>query len=594
MQSRITKTYWSRSSNSAAAYRKLSNYRPDYKEKMQITLFRSLYDKTPYYTTPESVFEIIKTGGKQKALIEKIRLEPDKEKRDELKKKLGVICFSGKFSERKNSALKQYSRLICLDFDKTDLTTKLDLCEDAHCWAVWRSPSGNGYKALIQVSSDDHAGHVKALFKERPNADTSTKDVCRATFTSFDPDIYINPSPTVYDKLVQDVYTDEQKYEKLKKWLENKGEKFVTGNRNTLLAKLSGAMNRFGLDKDFTKNTLIRDYVGNSDFSHREAVNVVESIYTNYQHQFGTKSFSNVITTKDTDSILSTTLEVRDIIYLDEVKEDLIRTFDNGVDKAPTTYFPSLDYIWRPLPGDLNVLIGIGGYGKSCWQMQLDLIKAVKEGDKVVYFSPENYPPEFWYRELIRSYVGKPLEKDDRLRMSRDEYLKGMDFIKEHFYYIYPQVLPTPDYILERFAEMVIKHGCKRVVLDPFNQLNHLMEKRDDIYLAEVLSKFERFAQQLGVYFTVIAHPNRSKKDSNGNYECPDIYDINGGPVWNARATSIVAYHRPFYGTDKSDPSCEIHSKKIKRQMISGIPGISNMTYDRKVGRFFDNNYTPL
>jgi twinkle protein len=118
--------------------------------------------------------------------------------------------------------------------------------------------------------------------------------------------------------------------------------------------------------------------------------------------------------------------------------------------------------------------------------------------------------------------------------MSRKEYELGMDFVKEHFFYVYPPELPTPDYILERFAELVIKHGVKRLKIDPFNQLNHLMQKRDDIYLAECLTKFERFAQQHGVYMTIIAHPNRTQKDDDGNYKSPDVYDINGGPVWNA------------------------------------------------------------
>jgi hypothetical protein len=39
---------------------------------------------------------------------------------------------------------------------------------------------------------------------------------------------------------------------------------------------------------------------------------------------------------------------------------------------------------------------------------------------------------------------------------------------------------------------------------------------------------------------------------------------------------------------------CEISSKKIKRQMISGIPGSVEMVYDRKIGRFFENNFNPL
>jgi hypothetical protein len=120
------------------------------------------------------------------------------------------------------------------------------------------------------------------------------------------------------------------------------------------------------------------------------------------------------------------------------------------------------------------------------------------------------------------------------------------------------------------------------------------MDKRDDIYLGEALTAFESFAQQLQVYMTIICHPNRTSKKSDGNYECPDVYDLNGGPVWNARSTNITMYHRPFYQTNKQDQTCEFHSKKIKKQMLSGIPGVAVLHYDRRTGRFYDNGYNPL
>jgi len=148
--------------------------------------------------------------------------------------------------------------------------------------------------------------------------------------------------------------------------------------------------------------------------------------------------------------------------------------------------------------------------------------------------------------------------------------------------------------LLERFAEIIIKEGVTSVTIDPWNQLLHIMNKRDDIYLAEVLTQFERFAQQHNIDFTIIAHPNRTQKDGEGNYICPDVYDFNGGPVWNARSTNICVYHRPFWGTDKSDSSCEFHSKKIKRQMISGLPGVAPLNYNRNTGRFYDSGHNPL
>jgi hypothetical protein len=561
---------------------------------MKVTIFNTLYDKKPRYTDVSDVFEKIKSSPVLKGHTEKLRELATKDEIDEAKKSLPICLFAGSFSERRNSAIKTYSRLVILDFDKLEDKYGLfsELSKNPNILAVWESPSGTGLKAVVLVSSDDYAGHVKALLHEFPLADKACKDVARATFLSFDPEIFTKEA-IPYTKVIKDAYSDQQKYDNLKKWLENKGEKFVNGNRNNFIAKLAGAMNRFGLSIDFAKDATSKDFCG-GDFSQREGIAVIDRIYNLYPEQFGSASFDNPITPEQEDTYLSTTVEVHDTIYLGDVREDLLRTYDEGIDKAPSTFFPSIDEIFRPQPGDLNVLIGIGNMGKSQWQKQLDLIQAVKIGGKSAWFGPEEYPPHFWYRELIRSHVGKPLEKEDPKRMTRKEYELSMEFIREHFFYVYPPELPTPEYIIERFAELIIKHGVTRITIDPFNQLNHLMQKRDDIYLAECLTKFERFAQQHGVYFTVIAHPNRTQKDEQGNYKAPDIYDINGGPVWNARSTNITCYHRPFYGVDKSDPTCEISSKKIKRQMISGIPGTTVLTYDRRTGRFFDNGYNPL
>ncbi len=561
---------------------------------MKVTIFNTLYDKKPRYTDVNEVFEKIKTSAVLKGHTEKLRELATKDEIDEAKKSLPICLFAGSFSERRNSAIKTYSRLVILDFDKLEDKYGLfsELSKNPNILAVWESPSGTGLKAVVLVSSDDYAGHVKALLHEFPLADKACKDVARATFLSFDPEIFTKEA-TPYTKVIKDAYSDQQKYDNLKKWLENKGEKFVNGNRNNFIAKLAGAMNRFGLSIDFAKDATSKDFCG-GDFSQREGLAVIDRIYNLYPEQFGSASFDNPITPEQEDTYLSATVDAKDIIYLDDVRVDLVKTYDEGLDKAPTTYFPSIDLIYRPLPGDLNVLTGHGNHGKTCLQLQLDLVKAVKEGEKSVYFSPENFPPAYWYRELIRPYIGKPLEKDDPMRMSKKEFEQGMDFVREHFYYIYPPELPTPEYILERFAEAIIKHSIKRVVLDPWNQLNHIMSKRDDIYLAETLSKFERFAQQMGIYFTVIAHPKGTAKQSDGNYSRPDAYDLVGGSVWNSRPTNLFVYHRPFYVTDKSDPTCEITSLRIKRQMISGFPGTSFLSYDRKSGRFFDNNRNPL
>ena len=110
-----------------------------------ITLFRDLKqtDK-PFYLPVEKVLDRIKNGS-SKELCEKIRQYegPDnKAKRNELKKMLPAICFSGKFINRSKQGIVEHSGLICIDFDGfIDEWSMLDyrafLMNDEYSYAVF-------------------------------------------------------------------------------------------------------------------------------------------------------------------------------------------------------------------------------------------------------------------------------------------------------------------------------------------------------------------------------------------------------------------------------------------------------------------------
>jgi hypothetical protein len=333
-----------------------------------VTVFSNLFSRNPKYVNEVDVFKAISTGSKQKDLIKQVRVEVDKTARNELKKQLGVILWSGKFSERRVSGLLEYSHLICLDFDDVDPSEAKEYLKSVpYVYACFESPSGVGCKAIIKVSSRNHEGHFKALSKELDGVDPSGKDVSRACFMSYDPHIYVNPHAEIYTKIVESVYTDQQRYDKLKAWLSNKGEYFVNGNRNTFLAKLSGACNRFGIGYDFTFEAIKRDFLStDADFPVREAEGVLKSIYSNYSDQFDTASFDEAIDEqKFIDEILSVEVQARDIIRVEDVKVDIIRDFEEGTQKGLTTYFPTLDNHFRFLKGEITTLTGLPNMGKA-------------------------------------------------------------------------------------------------------------------------------------------------------------------------------------------------------------------------------------
>jgi hypothetical protein len=68
---------------------------------------------------------------------------------------------------------------------------------------------------------------------------------------------------------------------------------------------------------------------------------------------------------------------------------------------------------------------------------------------------------------------------------------------------------------------------------------------RSDKYLETFLSDCSRFAAQNDLYFMIVAHPVKMTKGGDGNYPCPDVFDIADGAMWNNKMDNILIYHRP-------------------------------------------------
>ena len=83
----------------------------------QITIFQNIREtSTPFFRNLEVVLDRIKDGA-SKDLVKQIRKEKNKTERNEIKKQLPAICFSGTFNKRNDGSIIEHSGYICLDFD---------------------------------------------------------------------------------------------------------------------------------------------------------------------------------------------------------------------------------------------------------------------------------------------------------------------------------------------------------------------------------------------------------------------------------------------------------------------------------------------
>lgn len=578
---------------------------------MICTIFKNIDTKKnkPNYITIDTALKRI-ADGKSKLKVEEIRTTIDKEKRQSLKKDLPAVCFSGKFTqERKDESIIEHSGFIVLDFDNIDnlRDRQTEIISNDFIYACWVSPSGNGLKALIKIAdTEKHREHFAALKDIFPEVDNSGANPSRVCYESYDPEIYIYPDATVFNKIktTEKIYTkervnqdDDSTFKKLLKWLANKNEAFVTGERNNFIFKLASACCKFGIEQISTENLINNEFLLNSDFSKAEANRTIFSAYKTNRNIFGSCCFEKEILVEKTSrkevkvdaAIFDPDIRPKDVVYGADVKQQALELHRKGYPKINGIQIPELDYHFKPKRGEITLLTGIGNYGKSQFKKWYQVMRVLLYGEKFATFSPEDNPPEEYYHDFVEILLGCDCTPNNPNNPSDEIYEKAYDFISKHIFYVYPKdISPTPAYIKQIFLELIIKEKVDGVDIDPFNQLANDYEKngvRTDKYLETFLSDCSRFAQINNVYFWIIAHPKGLTMHGVKDYPCPNVFDVADGAMWNNKMDNILVYHRPFFVSEPSSNVCEFHSKKIRRQKVVGKRGsvVFNMSFrDRR------------
>ena len=280
-----------------------------------VTIFQNIRDTdTPFFRDVHIILDRIKEGaGATKDLVKKIRLEKNKPERQELKKQLPAICFSGTFNKRTDVSLIQHSGLICLDFDgytkqKELLHDKENLSKNKYVYSVFISPSGNGLKVLVKIPADEenHTMYFNSLEKyfNSPYFDKTSKNLSRVCYESYDPLIAINENSSIWDIIEEPEYTevsrtrdkatipitDENKIvEILVKWWEKKYP-MHEGQRNQNAYVLAMAFNDFGINKSLASYVI--NQFASDDFTLREIGTTIDSAYR-HTANFGTKYYED-------------------------------------------------------------------------------------------------------------------------------------------------------------------------------------------------------------------------------------------------------------------------------------------------------------
>ena len=315
---------------------------------MKISFFKSITNTSPFVSKDVNHFLDRIKEGKSRKLVEAIRLEPDKDKQNEIKRQLPVVCFGGHFSSRSKKGLKKSSGLMVIDFD--DFQTEQEakefkekLKEDKHIFSAWLSPR-IGVKALYRIQNVQNDEEYKNIFLAvksiYPTLDDSGKDISRACFESYDPSIYVNLEAEVYVPPVQEMVQDHEINEigqltniplrdqdvianRLLKWFNGHYDR---SQRNNSVFKLAVAFNDFGVDKSTA--TIYCNRYAEKGFSVNEISKIIESAYKNTAN-FGTKHFEDAVRRKRLTNMVLTGKKLKTIskefgdVNLEQLEEEV-------------------------------------------------------------------------------------------------------------------------------------------------------------------------------------------------------------------------------------------------------------------------------
>ena len=509
----------------------------------------------------------------------------DKEK----KKELPVVCFSGEFSSRADDALFEHSGFIVLDFDHVDVDkTKRALATDDFIQSCWTSPSGNGIKALVQITHPErHRDHFRALVKyfERTHGlelDESGINESRACFESYDPDIIIKddykkfghfttehaeaqvPTNEAYD------FTDYMKLNLAARMIRNAPD----GDKHRVLvnaSRLCGGYIAAGkMEHDEVVRILHREICKRDIDSEEHALNtILDGIEIGKRMPIRDiiaeeKAVQRELLLNDGDmSFISSDDE--DFRWIDDYSQGKVEV---GLDTGDT----KLDEHFR-YKKEFVIINGHSNVGKTTTMLYLIATSAVRHGWKWVLYSSENRTASV-KMSLMQFAMDK--KASDMTYLERRQAYK---WVNEHFVVINNnQVYGYSDIIL--FVEKVMRQTpIDAIFVDPYNSLKLDMGQKgvsSHEYHYEAASEFLTFskANDMAVWLNMHAVTEaQRRKGDDGLPVAPYAEDTEGGGKFVNRADCFLTIHRKVQSMEPDiRRMSEIHVRKVRDVETGGRP----------------------
>ena len=275
-----------------------------------------------------------------------------------------------------------------------------------------------------------------------------------------------------------------------------------------------------------------------------------------------------------------------------DLRDEVLALYHEGSQRGLSTGLSSLDEFYTIRPGEMTVVGGIPGHGKSSLVDFILYALSERYGWTTAIFSPENFPLQRHVAKLMSLFCGRPFSTGPSERMTETHVNVSLKWVQSAVVFISPpEDEVTIDTILALAKKTVLRHGIRGLVIDPWNELDHTRPSgmNETEYISKALTKIRRFSRLHGLHVWIVAHPTKMKKNDNGTYPVPTPYDISGSSHWRNKADNCITVYRDLNAEGRD---VEVHVQKIRFREVGKI-GQVTVQWQPLSGRYQDGYRGP-
>lgn len=278
-----------------------------------------------------------------------------------------------------------------------------------------------------------------------------------------------------------------------------------------------------------------------------------------------------------------------------DLEAGIFDLYDNGLPKTirpKHRSFDNVNTIFSVMKGHLVTVTGIPSHGKSNY-VEWYVLNLLYDYDfKASFFSPEHTPMSLHQTNFLQKAVGRNFWKDEGAtpRITKADISRYTDWANEKIYITAPEKgnVATWDWLIDKFKEQLYSYGINIFVIDAFNKVQMPSGNRLE-NINDVLTKLTAFAQTNDCIIFLVAHPTKMKKEEDGTYLPPTLYDVSGSADFRNQTHDGFTIHRHF----GEDARTEFVSTKVKYQFQGEIGNSASMEYDVLTSRYYELGQTP-